>query len=123
MSDLKPCPFCGKNEHLMKDHQEGTIRHPAYRIVCDWCGASSGFTDTDCVEGWNTRTTDALEKETAEIKNNVISMMMWLEREYQKVGVVDLRELGRFIALNFPHVVVERERRAALKQGADNDKG
>ncbi len=52
---LTPCPFCGDAEHLLREHLEGTVLHPAYRILCDNCGASSGFTDKDAAAGWNRR--------------------------------------------------------------------
>jgi len=53
--ELEPCPFCGEAVHLLVEHLEGTIIHPAYQVRCDNCGASSGFTDKSCVELWNTR--------------------------------------------------------------------
>lgn len=52
--ELLPCPFCGSLD-LEKQHLEGTILHPAYRIRCDNCGASTGYTDNSCDEAWNTR--------------------------------------------------------------------
>lgn len=52
---LLPCPFCGKDEHLQVEHLEGTVVHPAYRVRCDWCGASTGYTDKDCRANWNKR--------------------------------------------------------------------
>jgi len=58
MSDiqLKPCPFCGETESLYIEHMEGTVIHPTYRVYCDYCGASAGWTDRgDHVEEWNTR--------------------------------------------------------------------
>lgn len=54
--ELLPCPFCGETEGLMIQHCEGTIIHPALRIYCDNCGASSGYSDrVDPVENWNRR--------------------------------------------------------------------
>lgn len=58
MADLKPCPFCGETEHLMVQHLEGTVLHPAYRVICDNCGASSAYTDQDHVAVWNLRAPD-----------------------------------------------------------------
>jgi Lar family restriction alleviation protein len=54
--ELLPCPFCGDTESLMVDHMEGTVRRPAYRILCDNCGASTNYSDRgDHVEEWNRR--------------------------------------------------------------------
>ncbi|WDW05987.1 Lar family restriction alleviation protein [Stenotrophomonas maltophilia] len=54
--DLLPCPFCGAaSDSLIVEHLEGTILHPAHRVRCDNCGASSGYTDHACREAWNTR--------------------------------------------------------------------
>ena len=40
----------------MVEHMEGTVRRPAYRVVCDNCGASSGYSDRgDHVKMWNSR--------------------------------------------------------------------
>lgn len=55
---LKPCPFCGHSDSLLINHMEGTIVHPAYKVECDNCGASAGYTDNDCVDDWNTRNTN-----------------------------------------------------------------
>ena len=54
-TDLLPCPFCGEGEHLLVEYLQGTILHPTYRIRCDNCGASSGYTDRDFRTNWNTR--------------------------------------------------------------------
>lgn len=55
-AELLPCPFCGESENLIVQHCEGTIIHPAYRIYCDNCGGSNGYTDRgDHVEDWNRR--------------------------------------------------------------------
>lgn len=54
MNELKPCPFCGSSD-LLIEHMEGTILHPAHRVYCDNCGASSCYTDTDCIKAWNMR--------------------------------------------------------------------
>jgi Lar family restriction alleviation protein len=53
--ELLPCPFCGEAVHLLVEHLDGTIIHPAYRVRCDYCGASSGYTDKSCAELWNAR--------------------------------------------------------------------
>ncbi|WP_459018066.1 Lar family restriction alleviation protein [Stenotrophomonas sp. PSU_St142] len=54
--ELKLCPFCGASgEMLVIEHMDGTILHPAYRVRCEHCGASSRYTDHDCREAWNTR--------------------------------------------------------------------
>ena len=59
---LKACPFCGDTESLEVCHDPRTILHPAYRVICDNCGAKSGYSDRgDRVEKWNTRTSDADE--------------------------------------------------------------
>lgn len=63
MSDqaLYPCPFCGQQDARV-EHMEGTILHPAYRVYCDNCGASNGWTDKgDHAEKWNTRATLAAD--------------------------------------------------------------
>lgn len=53
---LLPCPFCGETEGLIIQHCEGTIIHPALRIYCDNCGASSGYSDrVDPGDIWNRR--------------------------------------------------------------------
>lgn len=59
VGELRPCPFCGEVQHLHKEHMQGTNLHPAYRIKCDNCGGSTGYTDNDCVADWNTRADDA----------------------------------------------------------------
>jgi len=58
MDDLLPCPFCGDTESLYEKHLEGsTVHHPACKLVCDNCGASTGYTDTDWKGDWNERST------------------------------------------------------------------
>lgn len=53
---LLPCPFCGHDESLYIEHVEGTIRHPAYYVRCDYCGAQTGSTDSgEHVKKWNER--------------------------------------------------------------------
>lgn len=54
--ELNPCPFCGAAvDSLIVEHLEGTTLHPAHRVRCDNCGASSRYTDHDFREAWNTR--------------------------------------------------------------------
>jgi hypothetical protein len=55
--NLLPCPFCGDTESLYEKHLEGTVIHPAWKIVCDNCGASTGYTDIDWKDDWNERLT------------------------------------------------------------------
>ena len=73
-TDLLPCPFCGEGEHLLVEHLEGTILHPAHRIRCDNCGASTGYTDRGFRADWNARAcvssaTEALRAEVAEARD------------------------------------------------------
>lgn len=61
---LKPCPFCGTSHSLLTEHMEGTILHPAYRIRCDYCGASINYSDRgNHVETWNRRAIPADDAE------------------------------------------------------------
>ena len=54
--ELRPCPFCGVARNLMVEHMPGTILRPAYRVLCDNCGASTGYTDRgDHIAAWNAR--------------------------------------------------------------------
>jgi len=57
MSELLPCPFCGDGDSLYVEHLEGTILHPAFRVRCDNCGASTGYTDKGHAAEWNARAT------------------------------------------------------------------
>lgn len=54
--ELAACPFCGDASRLLVEHLEGTILHPAYRVRCDNCGASTEYTDKDYASSWNRRT-------------------------------------------------------------------
>ena len=62
---LLPCPFCGETDALITEHLGGTVIHPAYRIRCDNCGASSRYTDSGWVSAWNTRAALAPAKDPA----------------------------------------------------------
>lgn len=66
--DLPPCPFCGASKHLYVEHLEGTIIHPAFRVRCDLCGASSACTDKDCRAAWNRRATAARDAEVEALR-------------------------------------------------------
>jgi hypothetical protein len=86
---LEPCPFCGEGEHLLVEHLEGTILHPAHRIRCDNCGASTGYTDRDFRAFWNARAcvssaTEALRAEVA-YRDGVIATHSADTRDYQKL--------------------------------------
>lgn len=60
VAELKPCPFCGKSDALEVECMAGTIRHPAYRVRCDWCGAATEYSSSiDPVAAWNTRHAEA----------------------------------------------------------------
>jgi len=61
---LKPCPFCGSDEFLQVRHCEGTVIHPAYKVKCDNCGASTGYSDRgDHVKEWNKRNSEDVMKQ------------------------------------------------------------
>ena len=124
MSDLKPCPFCG-NEDLRIDHMVGTIIHPAHEVVCDHCGARSGFTDKDCVEDWNTRATvdksEAWDAATAippKVQEEITRLRAALVKIASLTAYETVRKGDQYWLLKFMKLADE-----ALKQGADNDKG
>lgn len=68
MSELKPCPFCGRQNIELDSSKEleeyenfEECHSEYYTLVCDWnkggCGASSGFYPTikEAIEAWNRR--------------------------------------------------------------------
>lgn len=72
MTELKPCPFCGKTETLTVTHciEAECCKHyekcyessrPWLAVVCDartgGCGSGSGFapTEKEAIEKWNAR--------------------------------------------------------------------
>ena len=60
----KPCPFCGGDE-LSEDHMDGTYRHPAFRVVCGNCGASSEYYDSgNHIAAWNRRAGNAKRRKS-----------------------------------------------------------
>lgn len=71
MSELKPCPFCGKENEAkyVVDYGGRTI------FKCQWCGASHQSQDD-----WNTRPIeDTLRAENARLKD-VLKQLEWLSR-------------------------------------------
>jgi hypothetical protein len=65
---FKPCPFCGKSEHLelihadeLRDDECESYNGDSYTVVCNCltggCGANSGFSieKGEAVTKWNTR--------------------------------------------------------------------
>ena len=55
-AELKPCPFCGRDDSFITYHDPRTILHPWYRIECDWCGCKGPGSDRgDHVAQWNAR--------------------------------------------------------------------
>lgn len=86
--DLLPCPFCGASKHLHVEHLEGTIIHPAFRVRCDFCGASGAYTDKDCRAAWNRRATAARDAEVEALRAEVER----LRRDMQKAPLRRLQE-------------------------------
>ena len=87
-SELLPCPFCGAAEHLHIEHLEGTILHPAYRVLCDNCGASTGYTDKDCRADWNTRAAPPPPAEQASGEHDKhMAVLERLERALPDIGL------------------------------------
>lgn len=50
--ELLPCPFCGSRNQII-EQMNGTIK--TFKVLCDHCGASTGFTDKSATENWNQR--------------------------------------------------------------------
>tara|TARA_R100001163_G_C5059268_1_gene195938 strand:- start:545 stop:763 length:219 start_codon:yes stop_codon:yes gene_type:complete len=56
VKNLLHCPFCGTKDNLQIQHLKGTVLNPSYRVYCDSCGASTGFSSIgNHKEEWNTR--------------------------------------------------------------------
>lgn len=65
MSDLKPCPFCGDEAHLIYHGflTPADIYEDMWSCECAACGASLKIDHMDkarCTEEWNTRPADDL---------------------------------------------------------------
>ena len=78
MSNLKPCPFCGK-----EPNQKGTELgdRPCFYYECDnpkCCAAEMGWHDTEqeAIDAWNNRPIeDALRKEISQLQADNISLV------------------------------------------------
>ena len=69
MSEMKPCPFCGKEDLYFEQDEEGETN-----IVCDWCEYKTRIFQTigDAARWWNTRPIeDGLRKRIAELEGLV----------------------------------------------------
>lgn len=61
MTELKPCPFCGKTEHLEIVKREDSKHPKHYFATCDitsgGCGGIGGyrFSKQEAIEAWNQR--------------------------------------------------------------------
>lgn len=66
MTELKPCPFCGRNNGLLISsihHRLDDIVYDQWSVFCDasggktGCGAMCGYHDTktQAIEAWNRR--------------------------------------------------------------------
>ena len=63
MIELKPCPFCGKEDLFVgTDHEiDLDLLSGMFAVCCDFqnggCGACSGYRDTkeEAIEAWNRR--------------------------------------------------------------------
>lgn len=75
---LKACPFCGSpDDCLIVEHMKGTVMRPAYRVYCDYCAASTGYTDRgNHVELWNSRSPQWQKIESAE-KDGKTQILLW----------------------------------------------
>lgn len=63
MADLKPCPFCGGNAELIKDHWNGIVyvKCKECDCRCGRIGVSEDYSATDkAVEAWNKRKSHGL---------------------------------------------------------------
>lgn len=69
MSDLKPCPFCGRK--VLVEKIEPRLYDPSYNhnysVVCYWCDLYFGYdiyyggeydTEEEAAEAWNRRVDD-----------------------------------------------------------------
>ena len=66
MSELKPCPFCGRNKYLETQYEKGD-----HSVYCNYCGATGSFRvgDNSELDLWNTRPIeDALRAENERLK-------------------------------------------------------
>lgn len=113
-TDLLPCPFCGEGDHLLVEHLEGTIIHPAYRVRCDNCGACIEYTDRDCHAAWNTRAN--LAERDAEVA------LLRQERERADRLAKALRDAADDLdrGVSRGDVAAHMRARAALKQGSND---
>ena len=57
MTDLKPCPFCGKAERLEVDTAEWFGQYAGWRVKCDSCESYGPNLDGKdlAIDAWNTR--------------------------------------------------------------------
>ena len=103
MSNLKPCPFCGK-----EPNQKGTELgdRPCFYYECEnpKCGASEmGWHDTEqeAIDAWNNRPIeDALQARIEELENAAI---VW--HKYPEEKPIDGRYLFWDSDGNAPHVL------------------
>ena len=80
MSELKPCPFCGRQVAGITDCGEttcfaaincfcfDTCVNKTYTVVCNrqsgGCGATGGYhrTESEAIEAWNRRASDGMDQ-------------------------------------------------------------
>jgi Lar family restriction alleviation protein len=70
MSELKPCPFCGRNKYLEAQYEKGD-----HSVYCNYCGATGSFRvgDNSELDLWNTRPIeDALRAENRRLNRALI---------------------------------------------------
>lgn len=70
MTDLKPCPFCGRNHGLLVTsiHRLDDVKIEQWSVYCDasggkcGCGASCGYhaSKEEAIEAWNRRANNEL---------------------------------------------------------------